>query len=111
MNMRFCRMCLLAVTLSLVVGLVSGEHRANADQGTSDAASTPGAPASVAAGAPEVLVIKSVSPSWSEYGQQIQMVLRHFTPNTTMITTDEYTDDQLRDFDRVVMVHNETTSL
>src|SRR3712207_5371305 len=111
MKMHHCRLCLLAVALLLVVGLASGERRANADQEASDAASAPAAPTSVAAGAPEVLVIKSVSPNWSEYGQQIQMVLRHFTPNTTMTTTDQYTDDQLRGYDRVVMVHNETAPL
>src|SRR5215210_2745113 len=111
MKMHHCRLCLLAVVLLLVVGLVSGERRANADQGTFGTASTPGAPTNVAAGTPDVLVIKSVSPNWSEYGQQIQMLLRHFTPDTTMITTEQYTDDQLGGFDRVVVVHNETTPL
>ncbi len=108
MNMRSCRLCLLAAALLLVVGLASGERRANADPGTS---ANPSGPTSIAAGAPEVLVIKSVSPSWPEYGQQIQMVLRHFTPNTTMITTEEYADNQLGAFDRVVVIHSETTPL
>ena len=105
MNMLYCRLCLLVAALLLVVGLSSGERPAKADEGT------PGAPTSVAGGAPEVLVVKSVSPNWPEYGQQIQMVLRHFTPNTTMISTEQYTDDQLGGFDRVVVVHNETTPL
>jgi hypothetical protein len=111
MKLHHCRLCLLAVALLLVVGLAPGERRANADQGTSGTAGTPGAPTNIAAGAPDVLVIKSVSPSWAEYGQQVQMLLRHFTPNTTMITTEQYTDDQLGGFDRVVLVHNETTPL
>src|ERR671916_1771733 len=108
MKILYCRLCLLAAALLLVVALPSDARAANADERTSGIT---GAPTGVAVHAPKVLVIRSVSPGWPEYGQQIQMVLRHFTPNTTMISTEQYTDDQLLGFDRVVMVHNETTSL
>jgi hypothetical protein len=103
-----CRLCMLAAALLLVITLPSDGRAASADEGTSG---TPGAPTGVAVGAPKVLMIKNVSPSWPEYGQQIQLLLRHFTPNTTMISTEQYTDDQLLGFDRVVMVHNEATLL
>ena len=102
------RLCMLAAALMLVVILPSDGRVANADEGTSGAA---GAPTSVAVGAPKVLVIKSTSPSWPEYAQQIQMVLRHFTPNTNMINTEQYTEDQLLNFDRVVVINNETAPL
>ena len=104
MKVSRCRGWLAVVALLLVVALRS----AGADE------LTPGAPStatSVAPKAPKVLLIRQESPNWPEYSQQVEMLLRHFTPNTTTVNAQHYTDDQLLDFDRVVVVHNETAPL
>ncbi len=105
MKLLYRRFWLLVVVLFLVVTLPSDGPSARADD------LGPGAPTGVAPGAPKVLLIKQESPDWPEYSQQIEMVLRHFTPDTTTVSTEQYTDDQLLGFDRVVVLHNETTAL
>jgi len=105
MKLLHRRLWLLVVVLFLVVTLPSDGRSARADD------LAPGAPTGVAPGLPKVLLIKQASPDWPEYSQQIEMVMRHFTPNTTTVSTKQYTDDQLLGFDRVVVLHNETTPL
>ena len=109
MRLSHRRLWLLMVTLFLAIALASDGRSVRADDLALGGA--PGVPTSVAPGAPKVLLIKQESPNWSEYSQQIEMILRHFTPNTTSVSTEQYTDEQLLDFDRVVMLHNETTPL
>jgi hypothetical protein len=109
MRLSHRRLWLLVVTLFLAVALASDGRSVRADDLALGGA--PGVPTGVAPGAPKVLLIKQESPDWSEYSQQIEMILRHFTPNTTTVSTEQYTDEQLLDFDRVVMLHNETTPL
>jgi hypothetical protein len=109
MRLSHRRLWLLVVTLFLAVALTSDGRSVRADDLALGGA--PGVPTGVAPGAPKVLLIKQESPDWSEYSQQIEMILRHFTPNTTTVSTEQYTDEQLLDFDRVVMLHNETTPL
>jgi hypothetical protein len=109
MRLSHRRLWLLVVTLFLAVALASDGRSVRADELALGGA--PGVPTGVAPGAPKVLLIKQESSDWSEYSQQIEMILRHFTPNTTSVSTEQYTDEQLLDFDRVVMLHNETTPL
>src|SRR6266508_8428 len=58
-----------------------------------------------------VLVINQLAPSWREAsdrtGQQVEMLLRHFTPNTTRMSQEAYTPGALSGFDRVVVVGND----
>jgi hypothetical protein len=105
MRLPRCRLWSLVVALFLVVALPSDGRSVRANDLTS------GALTGVAPGAPKVLLIKQESPDWPAYSQQIEMVLRHFTPNTTTVSTERYTDDQLLDFHRVVVLHNETIPL
>ena len=109
MRLPHRRLWLLVVALFLAVALPSDGRSVRADDLALGGA--PGAPTGVAPDAPKVLLIKQKSPNWPEYSQQIEMVLRHFTPNTITVSTEQYTDEQLFDFDRVVMLHNETAPL
>jgi len=43
-------------------------------------------------------------------GRQVEMLLRHFTFNTTKISPDQYVDDQLFGFDQVVVVGNDANT-
>jgi hypothetical protein len=106
MKLLHRRLWLPVLVLVLVVALPSDAHQARAG-----VLAPGGAPTGVAPGAPKVLLIKQESPNWPEYSQQIEMVLRHFTPNTITVSTQQYTDNQLLGFDRVVVLHNETISL
>lgn len=67
------------------------------------------------AGAPRVLVVNQHSPHYPvvshRRGYQVEMLLRHFTPNTVRITEAEYTGALLADFDYVVMIGNDAESL
>lgn len=108
MRLPHRRLWLLVVALFLAVALPSDGRSVRADD---LALGAPGVPTGVAPGAPKVLLIKQKSPDWPEYSQQIEMVLRHFSPNTITVRTKQYRDEQLLDFDRVVMLHNETTPL
>jgi hypothetical protein len=103
------RLWLVMVAMFLAVALPSDGRSVRADDLALDGVSE--VPTGVAPGAPKVLLIKQESPEWPEYSEQIEMVLRHFTPNTITVSTEQYTDEQLLDFDRVVMLHNETTPL
>src|SRR5215207_11531496 len=109
MRLPHRRLWLLVVALFLAVALSSDGRSVRADDLALGGA--PGVPTGVAPGAPKVLLIKQESPDWPEYSQQIKMVLRHFTPNTITVSTEQYRNEQLLDFDRVVMLHNETTPL
>lgn len=100
------RRCLLMVILLSVVTLpTDGLSAPRADD------LGPGTPTGVAPGAPRVLLIHQRSPNWPEYSWQIEMLMRHFTANTTSVSAERYTQDQLLAYDRVVVVHNETTPL
>jgi hypothetical protein len=61
-----------------------------------------------------VLVINQLAPSWQETsertGRQVELLLRHFTPNTVRISQDAYTPGKLADFDRVVVVGNDAAN-
>ena len=59
---------------------------------------------SLAPGAPNVLLIYQESPDWPQYSKEVERLLRHFTPNTTAVSTEQYVNRQLFDFDRVVVV-------
>ncbi len=65
----------------------------------------------LAPGSPSVLMINQELPKWpaaSELtGQQVEMMLKHFTPNVTRVNAAQYEDGQLSDFDRVVVVGND----
>jgi hypothetical protein len=78
------------LALFLVVGLPSDGRAAHVD--------------SVAPGAPSVLLIYQESPDWPQYSQEVERLVRHFTPNSTAVSTGQYAKRQLFDFDRVVVV-------
>ena len=97
---------LVGLLVLLVVGSSSAAPSVHAAP-----ASTENLAPGVAPGSPSVLVINQglpKAPQDSErYGADIEMLLRHFTPNTTRISPDQYTQGQLSDFDRVVVIGND----
>jgi hypothetical protein len=104
---RVARWLLIGLLVFLVGGWSSAERSAQA---------TPADTVSLAPGAPSLLVINQETPDHPAYsdetGHYTEMLLRHFTANTTMIKQDQYADDQLFGFDSVVVVGNdEDTSL
>lgn len=78
-------------------------------------ASVPAAPAlaeSLAPGAPRVLIVNQTSARWPNVSQrrgyQVEMLLRHFTPETTRIADADYAPGELQGFDRVVVIGNDS---
>ncbi|HEY7035615.1 MAG TPA: DUF2334 domain-containing protein, partial [Thermomicrobiales bacterium] len=68
----------------------------------------------VAPGTPRVLIVNQRSPSYptvsDRCGRQTQMLVRHFTPNTTLIEEDAYAAGTVADYDRVVVVGNDAVT-
>ncbi|QIN80537.1 DUF2334 domain-containing protein [Rubrobacter marinus] len=67
-----------------------------------------------APGGPSVLIVNQEWPEWpqadDQIGPQLEMLLRHFTPRTTVVDAAEYSEGQLRSYDRVAVVGNDPTS-
>jgi hypothetical protein len=65
----------------------------------------------VAPGTPRVLIVNQASPSYpvvsDRTGRQTQMLLRHFTPHTTLTGEADYKAGSLAEFDRVVIIGND----
>jgi hypothetical protein len=74
-------------------------------------AGTPASLPGVAAGSPRVLIVNQASPSFpvasDRCGRQTQLLIRHFTPNTTLIGDGEYQAGTLAGFDRIVLIGND----
>ena len=99
------RWLLIGLLLFLVSGLTSTGASARDVQFDSE---------SLAPGAPSILLINQQLPDYPEYsdelGLRMEMLLRHFTPNITKISQDQYVDDQVFGFDRAVLVGNDENS-
>lgn len=66
-----------------------------------------------ASGDPDVLIINQRSPEWPQaserMGLQMEMLLRHFTPETEVIPPERYMPGMLSRYDRAVVVGNDAS--